>query len=139
MLSCLSCVPLFATPWTVVLQAPLSMGFSRQEYWSGLPYPQEMGTVDKRWWISRTKTSAGGKWLALSGFCVVKVHFGKCHKREKYMNPDVPQISCPSAQGMQVIGCSFILFYYYCFLKYLFGCTRFQLWHVESLVQACGV
>ena len=27
----------FVTPWTVVLQAPLSMGFSRQEYWSGLP------------------------------------------------------------------------------------------------------
>ena len=28
----------FATPWTVALQAPLSMGFSRQEYWSGLPF-----------------------------------------------------------------------------------------------------
>ena len=28
-----------ATPWTVALQAPLSMGFSRQEYWSGLPFP----------------------------------------------------------------------------------------------------
>ena len=27
------------TPWTVALQAPLSMGFSRQEYWSGLPCP----------------------------------------------------------------------------------------------------
>ena len=35
----LSHVQLFATPWTVVCQAPLSMGFSRQEYWSGLPYP----------------------------------------------------------------------------------------------------
>ena len=33
----LSPVQLFATPWTAVLQAPLSMGFSRQEYWSGLP------------------------------------------------------------------------------------------------------
>ena len=32
------CPPL-ATPWTVVCQAPLSMGFSRQEYWSGLPSP----------------------------------------------------------------------------------------------------
>jgi len=29
----------FATPWTVALQAPLSMGFPRQEYWSGLPFP----------------------------------------------------------------------------------------------------
>ena len=32
-------VQLFATPWTVAYQAPLSMGFSRQEYWSGLPFP----------------------------------------------------------------------------------------------------
>ena len=35
----LSRVQLFATPWTVVRQAPLSMGFFRQEYWSGLPFP----------------------------------------------------------------------------------------------------
>ena len=35
----LSHVRLFATPWTVPRQAPLSMGFSRQEYWSGLPFP----------------------------------------------------------------------------------------------------
>ena len=35
----LSCVQLFATPWTVTYQAPLSMGFYRQEYWSGLPFP----------------------------------------------------------------------------------------------------
>ena len=32
-------VRLFATPWTVAYQAPPSMGFSRQEYWSGLPVP----------------------------------------------------------------------------------------------------
>ena len=35
----LSHVQLFATPWTVALQAPLSMGFSSQEYWSGLSFP----------------------------------------------------------------------------------------------------
>ena len=34
-LSRFSCVSLFVTPWTAVHQAPLSMGFSRQEYWSG--------------------------------------------------------------------------------------------------------
>ena len=34
----LSCVQLFATPWTIACQAPLSMGFSRQEYWSGVPF-----------------------------------------------------------------------------------------------------
>ena len=35
----LSRVQLFASPWTVARQAPLSMGFSRQEYESGLPFP----------------------------------------------------------------------------------------------------
>ena len=35
----LSCVLLFSTPWTAAYQDPLSMGFSRQEYWCGLPLP----------------------------------------------------------------------------------------------------
>ena len=35
----LSCVWLFKTPWTAAYQAPLSMEFSRQEYWSGVPLP----------------------------------------------------------------------------------------------------
>ena len=35
----LSCAQLFATSWTVARQAPLSMEFSRQAYWSGLPFP----------------------------------------------------------------------------------------------------
>ena len=35
----LSHVQLFVTLWTVTYKAPLSMGFSRQEYWSGLPFP----------------------------------------------------------------------------------------------------
>ena len=39
MLSCFSRVQFFVTPWTVARQASLSMGFSRQEYWSGLPCP----------------------------------------------------------------------------------------------------
>ena len=39
MLSQFGYVQLFATPWTVAHQAPLYMGFSRQEYWSGLPCP----------------------------------------------------------------------------------------------------
>ena len=39
MLSCFSRVRLCVTVWTVALQAPLSMGFPRQEYWSGLPFP----------------------------------------------------------------------------------------------------
>ena len=38
-MSSLSHVRLFVTSWTVADQAPPSMGFSRQEYWSGLPFP----------------------------------------------------------------------------------------------------
>ena len=37
----------FATPWTVTCQAPLFMGFSRQEYWSGLPFP----SPGNRYWV----------------------------------------------------------------------------------------
>ena len=39
MLSHFSCVGLFVTPWAAAFQPPLSMGFSQQEYWSGLPCP----------------------------------------------------------------------------------------------------
>ena len=35
----ISCVRLFVTPWTIAHQIPPSMGFSRQEYWGGLPFP----------------------------------------------------------------------------------------------------
>ena len=42
----LSRVRVFATPWTVALQAPLSMGLSRQEYWNGLPCPPPRDLLD---------------------------------------------------------------------------------------------
>ena len=42
----LSRVQLFATPWTVAYQAPPSMGFSRQEYWSGVPLPSPRDLPD---------------------------------------------------------------------------------------------
>ena len=42
----LSHVWLFATPWTVAYQVPPSMGFSRQEYWSGLPFPSPGDLTD---------------------------------------------------------------------------------------------
>ena len=38
----------FVTPWTVVYQDPLSMGFSRQEYWSGLPFSPPQGLLNPR-------------------------------------------------------------------------------------------
>ena len=49
----LSHVRLFATPGTVAHQAPLSMGFPRQEYWSGLPFPSRESSWPKDWtWVS---------------------------------------------------------------------------------------
>ena len=39
----LNCVQLFVTPWTIAHQAPLSMGFPRQEHWSGKPKYKELG------------------------------------------------------------------------------------------------
>ena len=42
----LSHVQLFVTPWTVAYQAPLSMGFSTQEYWSGVPLPSPVDLPD---------------------------------------------------------------------------------------------
>ena len=45
-LSHFNCVRLFVTWWTIACQAPLSMGFSRQEYWSGLPCPPPRDLLD---------------------------------------------------------------------------------------------
>ena len=47
----LSRIRLFANPWTVAYQASPSMGFSRQEYWSGLPFPSPYSEV-KGWFFS---------------------------------------------------------------------------------------
>ena len=52
----LSCVRLFATPWTAAYQAPPSLGFSRQEHWSGLPFPFSMHEREK-WKWSRSVVS----------------------------------------------------------------------------------
>ena len=48
MLTCFSCAQLFATLWTIACQSPLSMGFSRQEYWSGLSCPSPGDVPDSR-------------------------------------------------------------------------------------------
>ena len=50
----LSCVRLLATPWTAAHQAPPSMGFSRQEYWCGVPLPSLQGRTS---WGLYTKES----------------------------------------------------------------------------------
>ena len=50
LLSHFSCVRLCATPWTAPHQAPPSLGFSRQEHWSGLPFPSPMQESEKWKW-----------------------------------------------------------------------------------------
>ena len=57
LLSRFSRVQLCVTPWTVAHQAPLSLGFSRQEHWSGLPSPSPMHESEK-WKWSRSVVSA---------------------------------------------------------------------------------
>ena len=47
LLSRFSRVPLCATPWTAAHQVPLSLGLSRQEHWSGLPFPSPMHESEK--------------------------------------------------------------------------------------------
>ena len=56
LLSCFSCVRLCATPKTAAHQAPPSLGFSRQEHWSGLPFPSPMYESEK-WKWSRSVVS----------------------------------------------------------------------------------
>ena len=58
MLSCFSCARLFAALWTIARQAPPSMGFSRQEYWSGLPCPPP-GDLPKPWTEHMSPVLAG--------------------------------------------------------------------------------
>ena len=57
----LSRVRLFATPWTVAYQAPLCMGFSRQEYWSGLPFPSPRDLPATNSYQSQNKCLKKGK------------------------------------------------------------------------------
>ena len=60
----LSHVGLFATPWTVAHQAPLSMGFSRQEYWSGLSCPSPGDLPDPGIEPRSPALQAGGSFLS---------------------------------------------------------------------------
>ena len=57
--------PTLATPWTVACQAPLSMGFCRQEYWRGLPFPSPRGSSRPR---NRTQGSCIAGSLYQSGY-----------------------------------------------------------------------
>ena len=56
-------IQLFATLWTVAYQAPLSMGFSRQEYWCGLPFPSPPSLTAKHSQFKRWRQKANRIWV----------------------------------------------------------------------------
>ena len=60
----LSYVWLFVTPWIVAHQAPQSMKFSRQEYWSGLPFPSQMHESEKWRWSHSVMSYSETPWTA---------------------------------------------------------------------------
>ena len=62
--------PTLATPWTVACQAPLSMGFSRQEYWSGLPFPSPGGLPNPGTEPGSPALQADSLWTELCGMSV---------------------------------------------------------------------
>ena len=64
LLSRFSRVRLCATPWTAVHQAPLSLGFSRQEHWSGLPFPSPMHESEKWKWSCSVVSNLATPWTA---------------------------------------------------------------------------
>ena len=60
LLSRFSCVQFCATPWTAAHQAPPSLGFSRQEHWSGLPFPSPMHQSEKWKWSHSAMSDSSG-------------------------------------------------------------------------------
>ena len=65
-----NCVRFFATLWTVARQAPLSVGFSRQEYWRGLPFPSP-GDLANPGIEPRSPVLHYTKEVIVFGFCTV--------------------------------------------------------------------
>ena len=87
-------VPLLVTPWTVVCQAPPSMGFSRQEYWSGLPFPPPGDLPDP----GIKPRSAGGSCIAGRFFtaeppgCQLTFRFSYLWLFTSYANDTFPRL-----------------------------------------------
>ena len=70
LLSCFSLVRLSATPETAAHQAPPFLGFSRQEHWSGLPFPSPMHESEKWKWIQLCPTLSDPRDCSLPGSSV---------------------------------------------------------------------
>ena len=105
MVSCLSRVRLYATPGTVARQAPLSVGFSRQEYWSGLPCPPLGDLPDP-----------GIKPALLRSPALQAVSL------PSELLPGKPQSKCSTIQNMRKLWCLWVLFLT-CFQHLSKSCT----------------
>ena len=62
----LSCLLLFATPWTAAYPAPPSMGFSRQEYWNGVPSPSPFN-LREEWFMGVLSYPNKGNAIGVEG------------------------------------------------------------------------
>ena len=102
-LSQLSCVRLCVVPWTVARQAPLSMGFSRQEYWSGLPCPSPEDLTDPG--IERTSPLFQGHSLPLQ--CVGSPDLSQAQSNlcsSRKCSSPVPPVASNSTEHHQSIA-----------------------------------
>ena len=80
-LSHFSCIWVFVTPWTVAHQAPLSMGFSRQECWSGLPCLQGI-FLSQRSHLHLLSPALAGRFFTTSTTWEAQLSWSKSHQKE---------------------------------------------------------
>jgi len=99
MLNRFSHVQLFATPWTVPHQAPLSMEFSRQEYWSRLPFPSPGDLPDP----GISPMSPASPALQADSYCWAtrEVPCQGCAGETEHTRPAFPSCLQPAAIGLQ--------------------------------------
>ena len=100
-LSHFSYVRLFATIWTVARQAPLSVGFSRWEYWSGLPLTVQWDKLCKLWLLGVRTYTVFSLVLWCSGWALgpgVEMKEGKCLLR----NPSLHYTQAESANSFSL-------------------------------------
>ena len=81
-----SLVQLFVTPWTVACQAPLSLGFSRQEYWIRLPFPSPGNLLDDARMKPGSPSLAGGFFTTSASWGKKgnssQVYFSLCNRKK---------------------------------------------------------
>ena len=97
----LSCVQLFATPWTITHQAPPSMGFSRQEYWSGLPFPSpedlsDPGIEPRSPALEADALTSEPPWKIQASKVILKILQARL---QQYVNHEIPDVQTGCRKG----------------------------------------